>query len=322
MAVDPETRFGIVQIALPTPFPVGPVNAFLIKSDPPVLVDTGLNTDETYARLTQAIGEHGYAFSDLGAIIVTHGHRDHMGLLGRLLRETDLEAYGHPLVQRLGREIDQDPEDRRAFFIGILDEFGVPESIKAEANSLYDRFRAFSEPFELQHAIPDGGEALGHRVVYVPGHSPSDTLFINEAAGYTFSGDHILTNTNPNPLLRRPDPGQPRAKALVEYQASLRKSRKLQLGVCLTGHGDPIEDPVAAIDAILSKQAKRSEQVLRLLRDGARTPYQVSKRLFPDLPPPHMHLGLSIAVGHMEVLEDQGAASSRHRDGILEFAPA
>ncbi len=319
--IDIEAEFGIVPIALPTPFPVGPVIVYLIKSDPPVLLDTGLNGDETYQLLTAALREHGYSLNDLGAIIVTHGHRDHIGLLGRLLREHPVDAYGHPLVRALGRNVDKDPEDRKGFFIGILEEFGVPAEVKLEANSLYERFRAFSEPFELNHVVEDGRTALGHEVVYVPGHSASDTLFINRDEGYFFGGDHILLATNPNPLLRRPEPGQPRAKALVEYQASLRRARTKVFGVCLPGHGPPIEDGVAAIDEILRRQSIRSDQVRGLLAKGLRTPYEVSRSLFPRLPAPHLHLGLSIAVGHLELLEAVGELTSEHVDGVLRFEP-
>ena len=318
---DLEKRFGVVLISLPTPFPVGPVNAFLIKRDPPVLVDTGLNGEESYNALAGALREHGFTPKDLGAIIVTHGHRDHMGLLGRLLEESDAEAYGHPRVQRLGTWYESDSEARKAFFVGILDEFGVPDEVKAEANSLYDRFRRFSEPFTLDHQIGDEESVLGLRAYYVPGHSPSDTLLVNEDEGYTFVGDHILTGTNPNPLLRRPDAGQPRAKVLVEYQASLRRSRELSLGLCLPGHGGPFDNHVAAVDRILERQAKRAEQVLTLVRDGRETPYAVSRRLFPDLPIPNIHLGLSIAVGHMEALEERGQLTSGHDDGILWYRP-
>ncbi len=317
--VDLEKDFGVVCISLPTPFPVGPVNVFLVKQDPPILIDTGLNGDESYDILVAKLAEHGLKLNDLGAVIVTHGHRDHVGLLGRLLRETEADSYGHPRVRTLGRETDKHPEARKAFYLGILDEFGVPVEIKEKANSLYDRFRAFSEPFELAKVLEDGDSALGFTAYHVPGHSASDTLLVDAASGMTFVGDHILTGTNPNPLLQRPEPGQPRPKSLVLYRQSLARTRNLDLGMCFPGHGEPFEDHVAVVDRILERQERRGQQVLKLLRDGKKTPYEVSRGLFPDLPDPHLHLGLSIAVGHLEVMEECGEAECCQVNGTLEF---
>lgn len=314
-----EERLGIVCISLPTPFPVGPVNAFLVKRDPPILIDTGLNTDESYDILVQSLAAHGLALGDLGSIIVTHGHRDHVGLLGRLLRETDAVSYGHPRVRTLGRSVNEHPEERKQFFLGIIDEFGVPEEIKEKTNSLYDRFRAFSEPFELAKVVEDGEEALGYTAHHVPGHSASDTLFVDSELGVTFVGDHILEGVNPNPLLRRPEAGEERPKSLMEYQRSLRRSRELDLGLCFPGHGDPFKDHVHVVDRILERQGRRGDIVLKLVREGRRTPYEISRGLFPKLPPQHLHLGLSIAVGHLEVLEEEGILSQTHENGILQY---
>ena len=270
-------------------------------------------------ELTRQFKEHGLTLKDLDVIIVTHGHRDHMGLLGRLLQETNAKAYGHPLVNKLGIVDDNDAVKRKDFFIGILDEFGVPADIKEQANSLYDRFRRFSEPFQLDYFFEHEGHSLGFDTYFVPGHSPSDTLFVDETRGFTICADHILTNTNPNPLLRRPEGDQPRAKSLVEYQASLLKSRERNLGICLPGHGDPFSDHVSVIDRIIEKHERRSAVVMEYVRNGDTTPFAVSKKLFPSLPAPHMHLGLSVAVGHLEVLEERGELTSSHVDGILHF---
>ena len=286
-----EQALGVVRISLPTPFPVGPVSVYLMREAPPVLVDTGLKTEESYEALRAALAAHGYAVGDLGAIIITHGHRDHMGVLGRLIEESGAATYAHPLVAKQGRADERDGELRKQFYIDILREFGVPEAITDQANSLYDRFRAMSEPFAIDYVVEDGGRAREFEVHFVPGHSPSDTLFVDRERGFSFIGDHILKTTNPNPLLRRPEAGEARAKALVEYRASLRKSRELDLGVCLPGHGEPFTDHVSVIDGILAKQDKRSEQVLKLLRQGARTPYAISKAMFPELPLPNLHLG-------------------------------
>ncbi|MEK7794269.1 MAG: MBL fold metallo-hydrolase [Candidatus Hydrogenedentota bacterium] len=314
-------ELGIVAIPLPTHFPVGDVNVFLVKRDPPLLVDTGLRTDETYEKLTAAFKENGYAISDLGGIIVTHGHRDHVGMLGRLAEESGAPVYAHPLVGRQSAAQLADAEGRRLFYVGIMHEFGVPEEVRDQVNSLYDKFQAMSDFFEVDVSFEDGGETLGYRTVFVPGHSASDTLLIDEANGYTFVGDHILTTSNPNPLIRRAENGGPRPKSLVEYQDSLRKGRALDLGLCLPGHGEPFRDHVAVIDGILARQDKRSQQVLKLVTEGHSTPYAVSRILFPNLPLENIHLGLSIAIGHMEVLETRGELAEARDNGALRYIP-
>lgn len=314
-------QHNIAMLPLPTPFPVGPVNCFLFKNDPITLVDTGLNTDKTYEELSRGMQEHGLRISDIEIIIVTHGHRDHMGLLGRLLEETGAKAYGHPLVDKLGIVNPDDASVRKNFFLGILHEFGVPDETIEEANSLYDRFKQFSEPYRLDYLLEHEGHSLGFDTYFVPGHSPSDTLFIDNARGFTIVGDHILTSTNPNPLLRRPEPGEKRARSLVEYQASLRESRQRELGVCLPGHGGLILDGHSAIDGILEKHDRRSAIIEKLVREGHATPYAISRKLFPDLPAPNVHLGLSVSVGHMEVLEERGILEQTHVDGVLHFSP-
>jgi len=59
--------------------------------------------------------------------------------------------------------------------------------------------------------------------------------------------------------------------------------------------------------------------VKRLLESGPQTPYQVCQTLFPDLSPDGLVLGLSVAVGHLEVLEDQGRAIAEPVKGVLTY---
>lgn len=315
--LDLDEEFGVVRIALPTPFPAGATNVFLMKRDPPVLIDAGLRTDEAYEVLVAALKRHGYAVADLGGIVVTHGHRDHIGLLGLLSRESDAKICSHPLIQQAGSEARDEAAMRKQFYVSIMHEFGVPEDTEEEANSLYERFRTYSEPFAIDHAIEDGEQVFGLTAYHVPGHSPSDTLLVDESTKLTFTGDHILAKTNPNPLMRQAKPGQPRGKSLVEYQRSLHRTRGLDLGLCCPGHGAPFRNHVAVVDRILARQAKRSRQILRLVRNGEPTPYGVARRLFPDLPIQHIHQGLSIAVGHMELMEEEGIVTLTKEDGVL-----
>lgn len=316
---DETHRFTVIP--LPTPFPVGPVNVYLLEWEQCILVDTGLKSDESYELLMASLKRRGVSLRDLDAVIVTHGHRDHMGALGRILEESGAPAYAHPYVAKQGREGDAS-DARRDFYENILVEFGVPEDVRLQANSLYDQFRSFSDPFAIAHEVHEGETVLGFDVHFVPGHSPSDTLFVHRERGVTLLGDHVLQTTNPNPLLRRPEEGEARPRSLVEYRASLRKSRELPLGLCLPGHGAPFSDVVETIDRILERQDKRTEMVYNLVAAGAASPYAVSAALFPQLAIKHIHLGLSVAVGHMEVLEAEGRLIGYHRDGQLYFERA
>lgn len=311
--------FGVIHISLPTGFPMGTVNAFLIKRDPPVLVDTGMRTDESHAALAVALKQEGLDIADLGAIFTTHGHRDHMGLMGRLLNESNAESYAHPLLKEVGMSAEEEGRARKQFYIKIMSEFGVPDEVREEANSRFNSQRSYSEPFTLDHTLEDGQTALALTAYHVPGHSPSDTLLVDEAKRFCFTGDHVLGATNPNPLLRQPKPGQPRGKSLVEFQRSLKRTRGLDVGICCPGHGDVFDDHVAAVDRILERQEKRSEQVMNLIRKGKSTPYQIARIMFPQLPTRFIHQGLSIVVGHIELLEEQGQLAPDPANGVIHY---
>lgn len=63
-------------LPIPTPFAVGRVNCFLIEDEPLTLVDTGPNS----GKALDALEEHGRRVEDLGLIVLTHQHIDHIGL--------------------------------------------------------------------------------------------------------------------------------------------------------------------------------------------------------------------------------------------------
>jgi hypothetical protein len=65
-------RAGIRRLALPTPFAVGRVNAYLIEDDPLTLIDTGPNSADALVELARDLAEHGHRVEDLGLIVVTH----------------------------------------------------------------------------------------------------------------------------------------------------------------------------------------------------------------------------------------------------------
>jgi glyoxylase-like metal-dependent hydrolase (beta-lactamase superfamily II) len=63
------------RIEMPTPYVVGPVNAYLIEAEPLTLVDAGINTPAAHNALVIALTSAGYFLESIERVLVTHAHR-------------------------------------------------------------------------------------------------------------------------------------------------------------------------------------------------------------------------------------------------------
>ncbi len=313
----------IVRIPLPTTFTIGPVNVFLVKTDPPALVDAAVRTDQAYDLLVQHLREHGYSPRDLGTLFLTHNHVDHMGLAPRLAAESGATTYAHPLAVSQLADFQRGLEEGQAFLHEEMGRLGVPGEEVARALELRAGIASLGESMAVDHGVEDGQTVAGLRGYHVPGHSSSDILFLHEATGAAFAGDHLLKTVTPNPIIQRPrGPGMPRPRCLVEYETSLLKTRALPIRVCYPGHGAPFENHRDIIDRILERYERRTIEVRAMLTDVPVTPYELTLRLFPSTAAKMLHFALSVAVGHLEVLEQRGLAVEEEQDGVLHYRRA
>ena len=309
----------IVRIPLPNPFPVGPVNAFLIKTDPPILIDTGARTDEAYDKLAARLADAGVCVPDLGHILVTHGHLDHIGLLGRLAKESGARTYAHPFVVDQFGDFKRSARESAAFFERVMRRLGVPEQPLRAALEARSQAHTFAEEVAINQAIEEGDTAAGLDVLYVPGHSSTDLLFLDPERRALFLGDHLLKTITPNPLIRRPVKGTTRPQSLVEYETSLRRTRELDVDVCCPGHGSPFSGQRQVVDRLFERLERRTEKVHALLDEHPVSPYELAMRMFPKTRVEMLHFALSAAVGHLEVLEQRANALSEEREGVLYY---
>ncbi len=264
----PTETFHLQPISVPMPFQSNDVYMYLYDGGETLtLFDAALPTDDAWDRLERALAERGRTVRDIGRIILTHHHFDHTGLAGRLAAETGAELCGHPEVAAAAALTYTYDEAHTAWMRGLLLGFGVPEDLVEQIVARRPLMKPFVHRVDrLDRALADGEMVDGFRVVHVPGHSPTDTLFVHEELGFSITGDHILEHVTPNPILRRPPVGQPRARSLVEFEASLRRTRALELGWCFPGHGKPFDDHRPVVDRILSTHEKRSQRLLAWLR--------------------------------------------------------
>ena len=116
-------------LPLPTPFPVGPVNAYLAEGEPLTLIDTGPKDDATRAALAAALKVHGHRLEDIRRIILTHHHVDHVGLAGEIAARSGAEGLAHPYTLPWLADYAAERARHEPFFQQVWREGGVPDDI-------------------------------------------------------------------------------------------------------------------------------------------------------------------------------------------------
>lgn len=322
---------GIHRLAIPTPFMVGRVNAYLIDDEPLTLIDSGPNSAKALDELEGALAALGRRVEEIGLLVVTHQHIDHFGLASILARRSGAEVAAldalAPWLARFGEEAEL--EDR--FAEQLMLAHGIPREVATALRSVSASFRGWGAAVEVSLPLPDGGElALRDRtlrVLHRPGHSPSDTIFLDEQRGILLAADHLIAHISSNPLLARPldapaDYREPRPQALITYMESLTRTRAMPVELTLSGHGRAIADHVALIDERFRMHARRAERIHDLIGQAPRSAHEIAQELWGNVAVTQAYLTLSEVLGHMDLLLADGRALEEEQDGVVRFSAA
>jgi glyoxylase-like metal-dependent hydrolase (beta-lactamase superfamily II) len=324
-ALEQAALAGVHRLPIPTPFAVGKVNAYLIEDEPLTLVDTGPNSGRSLDELNEQLAAHGHAIEDIGLVLITHNHSDHIGLTEIVVEHSgaDVAALA-PAAERLADfEGEAVRDDELA--VDLMLRSGIPEEIAIALQGVSSTFRGWGGPVRVTRPLADGDAVeLGGRrleVLFRPGHSPMDTVFWDAEREMAFVGDHLLPHISSNPIISRPLDGSPgRTHSLVDYLASLAKTRELPVGTILfPGHGEPIDDHRSLIDTRLASTERRKEKLLRLLGDSPRSGYELAQSMWGNIAVTQAFLTLSEVIGHMDLLEGEGRVREVADGTVIRF---
>jgi glyoxylase-like metal-dependent hydrolase (beta-lactamase superfamily II) len=118
------------------------------------------------------------------AILLTHGHFDHVGSIVDLILEWQVPVYAHPMEFPFLNGSQAYPEPDTSVEGGML----------AKISKLYP-----NEPVDIHealHALPPDGSVPhlpGWQWVHVPGHSPGQVAFFREQDRLLISADAVIT---------------------------------------------------------------------------------------------------------------------------------
>lgn len=311
---------GIAKITLPTPFKVGDVNAYLIKTDRLTMVDCGVKTEEAWESLQQQLHSLGLTSTDIDQVVLTHHHPDHVGLLDFFPKT--MPVYGHPLNERWLQRTELFLKEHDEFYQQMFIEFGIPESYIPLVGQL-KRTLQYSCNRSLTSTVQEGSVIPGleeWKIIETPGHAQSHICLFREKDEVLIGGDHVLAHISPNPLLEPPINGQSeRPKPLLQYNQSLKKLLNYPIQKIYTGHGEEVYNLEELVEKRMKRQHERAMSVKEFINAQPLSTFEICQRLFPTVYQKELSLTLSETVGQLDYLISLGEIDRIQENKIIRY---
>lgn len=309
----------IHQLTLPTPFAVGDVHSYLVKGDQLTLFDVGPKTEQAREAIVFQLKELGYRPEDIEQVVLTHHHPDHSGWT-ELFPNAPLSGHAYNNVWFTRSEAFFNYHD--SFYLDQLKEEGVPEAYHHWIEKMRRPIQ-FIGNRPLDHILKEGQHVPGHEkllVIETLGHAQSQLSFYHRDEQWMIGGDHVIAHISSNPLIEPPlNPASKRPKALLQYNASLRRLNDLPISHIYSGHGNVVENVHVLIRERLAKQHARALQVREFMNGDAKTIFELTQTLFPKVYEKELGLTLSETIGQVDYLEDKGWITAENRDGVMVY---
>lgn len=214
-------------------FNAGNTKAFLIEyGDGLILIDTLYNNDaHLILEELQSIGK---TAEDIKHIVMTHGHRGHLGGLDVIKRLSNAPIYGHPW------EADIISGDRKRQTVDVFVTDPIQSWPIIFIGELTSRFnKHVGRPVDV---LVNEGDQIGPlQVLHTPGHTPGHLAFYWPERRMLFTGDAFVT-------WPRYCPGWPNAMLNVPQSwETLDRLATLDVDIICPGHGDSITSNGSAI---------------------------------------------------------------------------
>lgn len=293
--------------AIPIPLPhIGSVNAWLVRGDPLTIVDTGPRSDRALDALERGLRLRGVEVEDIELVLATHHHHDHVGLAATIKRRAGARIAALELAADYGARFQDNVARDRRFSRRLMKDHGVPEALFAATEALWDYIAATAENFDVDVRLKDGdhiragGREL--RVVARPGHSGTDTLFIDAKERFAFVGDHLLANISPNTeIYERADASRSRPR--IDYLNGLRRTARMPLERLLPGHGPSVCAAREIVARQLAQHRERCKRIIRILERGRTSAFAIGQAMWREaIVDEQPLLVISEVLGHLDLM--------------------
>jgi len=319
-----EIADGVWQFRLPLRYnPLGYTFSYYL-ADIHALIDAGEESDEARNALKRQLDKSGHRITDIERLILTHLHRDHVGLVEYIKSASNAEICAYESMAK-GSNIDQ---NGRTLYENIRDEtrsFGGSDFL-----GLLSRFEgSLSRPISTVHV--DKGYADGEKIdpgksnieaIWTPGHAPEHMCLHNVERRILYSGDHVLPMITTHVSLHTFEMGDP----LRDYLKSLDKLDRIDVEKVYPAHEFAFNDLKSRIRELRAHHESRANEIINTLGAGEKTVFQLASKInwksrpWPLMPFWVKRMAAAETYAHLVFLRNDGKIREKITDEILFYS--
>ncbi len=200
----------------------GNIDTYLVRGKVNALIDSG-PPQSSLEPMAMALKSHGLVPADIGLVLNTHGHSDHIGANAVLKAAGNTQVFIHgsdavfledhslSFDRFYSVGMEQDREQRKA---DMLQQLGPEVKV--------DRYLADGDRIDL-------GDGIVLRVIHIPGHTPGSCGYYWESEQILFAGDSVQGIGTPGGFL-------PILCDCTAYEKSLERLQDLPIRILLVSH--------------------------------------------------------------------------------------